>query len=107
MLLGLVVERTAVDNAVDLAGSFLDLAELDAVAEVLDLPVLSAVEKQGTVGSKAAEVAGLVDQLAVVGVERILDKGLLGVVGMGPLTQISPVSPSGTGLSSSVSSMTR
>ncbi len=67
-----IVKRAAVCHACYLFGGLLDLAQLDAVAEVLDLAVFSAVEVQDAVFVKVAEVAGLVDQLAVVVVERIL-----------------------------------
>ena len=87
MLLRLIVERAAIDNAVNLAGDFLDLTELNAVSEVLDLSVHSAVEVQNAVLVKAAEVACAVNQLAVVGVERILDKRLLGVARVAVVTE--------------------
>ena len=87
MLLRLIVERAAIDNAVDLAGGFLDLTELNAVSEVLDLSVHSAVKVQNAVLVKAAEVACAVNQLAVVGVERILDKRLLGVARVAVVTE--------------------
>lgn len=73
-----MIQGTAILHAVDQLRGLFDLAELDAVTEVLDLAVHTSVEHQVAVFAPAAEVAGLVDQLAVVRVQRILDKGRVG-----------------------------
>src|SRR5207249_10014061 len=83
----LVIDDAAVANAVHLKDRMLDLAEFDAVAEVLDLKIAAAQKHQLTAAVPVAEIAGAVDQLGIMGIEGILDKPFGGAFGIIPIAQ--------------------
>ena len=69
---------------------------------MLDLTIFSAMEFEQSILADAPDVAGPVNALIISGIERILDKALVG-----PLTQISPSSPSNAFVMSSFNRKTR
>lgn len=75
----LVKETGGGADAGDAVQCDFDLAQLDTVAHVLDLPVAPGEEIEQTILALDGEVAGLIENIAEIGIAGILDEDGVGL----------------------------
>ena len=82
-----VVEADGVVQALDAVERHFNFAQLNAVAHVLDLPVAAGKKIEIPVLPLHGHIARAVENVAVIGAERVLDKGGIGLFCVGKISR--------------------
>ena len=77
-------------QAIDTVERRFNFAQFDAVAHVLNLPVAAGKKIEISVLALHGHIARAVENVAVIGAERVLDKGCIGLFRVGKISRRKP-----------------